>query len=97
MDLTALQTDLLDHLRSAVEAIHNRRVVYCTEWLGELPFGLYQWVEVDSQVISTRFPSGWQRLDLDALHKAGLLTKVDEWQNPGDEFDTTITYEVTSA
>jgi hypothetical protein len=97
MDLTDLQTALLSRLRSAVEANPNRRVVYCTEWLGELPFGLYHWVEVDGEVISTRFPSGWQQSDLDALDRARLLTRVAEWQNPADEFDTTITYEVTSA
>jgi hypothetical protein len=97
MDLTALQTDLLDRIRLAVETTHNHRVVYCTEWLGELPFGLVHWVEVDGEEISTTFPSDWQRSDLDVLDKAGLLTKVGEWQNPGDEFDTAITYEVTSA
>jgi hypothetical protein len=39
MELTALQFDLLKCLQSAVEAKPNRQIVYCSEWLGYLPFG----------------------------------------------------------
>lgn len=97
MELTELQTELLKLLQAAVEAKQNSHVVYCTEWLGELPFGVYQWVEVDGKDISRSFPSGWSRADLDVLQNAGLVEKVDEWQNPDDEFETKITYEVSSA
>src|SRR5262245_56485719 len=101
MDLTTLQADLLGRLRSAVEGKQSRRVVYCTEWLGYLPFGLYQWIECDGQDISREFPPEWRldwsRTDLDALEEIGLLRKVDEWRNPDDDCDMKITYEVLSA
>jgi len=96
MDLTAVQTDLLRCLRSAVEAKASHRVVYCSEWLGYLPYGIYHWVEVEGQDISKTFPSDWRRIDLEALEKVGLLARIDEWQNPNDEYDTKVTYEVSS-
>jgi len=95
MDLTGLQTDLLRCLRVAVEAKPHRRIVYCSEWLGYLPYGVYCWVEADSQEISKTFPADWQQADLEALAKAGLLAKIDAWQNPEDEYDTKVTYEVS--
>ena len=95
--MTALQTDLLRCLRTAVEAKRDRRVVYCSEWLGYLPYGVYHWVEVDGQEISKTFPSDWQRTDLEALAKAGLLAKIEEWQNPEDEYDAKVAYEVPLA
>ena len=97
MDLTGLQTNLLRCLRSAVETKSNRRVVYCSEWFGYLPFGLYHWVDADSQDISLTFPREWCRRDLEALDKAGLLARIDEWKNPIDEYETKVTYEVTWA
>lgn len=101
MDLTALQSELLGRLRSAVEGRPSRRVVYCTEWLGYLPFGQYQWVECDGHDISPTFPAEWRldwsRTDLDALAEVGLLRKVDEWRNPDDECDMKVTYEIPSA
>jgi hypothetical protein len=49
---------------------------------------------VDGQDISKTFPLDWHRADLEALERVGLLAKIDEWQNPKDEYDTKITYEV---
>jgi hypothetical protein len=95
MDLTALQADLLRCIRSVFETNPTRRIVYCSEWLGYLPFGLYHWVQADGQDISVTFPWGWSRKDLETLQKAGLLAKVDEWRNPDDECETKVTYEVT--
>jgi hypothetical protein len=97
MELTALQTDLLKRLQSAVASTTSRRVVYCSEWLGYLPFGLYHWVNADGQDISLSLPCGWDRRVFEALEKAGLLAKIDEWKNPDHEYDTKITYEVPSS
>jgi hypothetical protein len=95
MELTASQADLLRCLRLATQAERGLRVVYCTEWLGYLPFGLYHWIEADGQDISTALPLGWSGEDLKALETVGLLLKVDERRNPSDELETKITYEVT--
>ncbi len=97
MELTPLQADLLDCLRSAVRGNKNRRVVYGSEYLGYLPFGLYHWVDVDGQDISLSLPGEWQRRDLEALVRAGLLAKIEEWKNPNDELETKTIYEVSSA
>jgi len=94
MELTPLQSVLLDRLRSAVKGNSSRRVVYCTEYLGYLPFGFYHWVEADGQDVSLSFPDEWRRTDLEALEKAGLLVKMEEWENPHDQLETKITYEV---
>ena len=102
MKLSALQNDLHRCLRSAVEAKPNQRIVYHKEWLGYLPFGMYHWiVDATGEDISATFPSEWQwdwsAQDLEALEIAGLLTKVGEWQNPDDEFEATVTYDVMPA
>jgi hypothetical protein len=94
MDLTTIQADLLKCLRLAIQAKRGGRVVYCTEWLGYLPFGLYHWIEADSQDISRALPLGWSGEDLIALESVGLLTKVEEWRNPNDECEKKVTYEV---
>jgi hypothetical protein len=75
----------------------TRRIVYCSEWLGYLPFGLYHWVNADGQDISLTFPWGWCRTDFEALEKVGALARIDEWRNPSDEDETKITYEVALA
>lgn len=92
--LTALQTELLERLRAAVLTTPIRQAVYRSEWLGYLPFGAYQWVEVGGRDISTSLPGDWRVADLEALAVAGLLTTVDEWQNPADQQEKRITYEV---
>jgi hypothetical protein len=98
MELTWIQAELLARLRSAVKEKQNRRIVYCAECLGYLPFVFYHWIEAEGQDFSRSFPSDWcldwSQTDMEALAKAGLLVKVDEWRNPSDEFDTKITYEV---
>src|SRR3954463_1625298 len=95
MELTASQADLLRYLRLATQTERGLRVVYCSEWLGYLPFGLYHWIEADGQDISTALPLGWSGEDLKALETVGLLLKVDEWRKPTDELETKTTYEVT--
>jgi hypothetical protein len=97
MPLTASQTELLMRLRSEVEASPSRRVIYRSEWLGYLPYGLYHWIEVDRRDISLALPSGWCLADLMALAEVGVMVKVDEWQDPMDELDRKVTFEVPRA
>ena len=94
MELTALQIDLLRRLRSAVEETPGRRVVYCSEWLGYLPYGLYHWVEADGTDISKLWLADWSSADLETLERLGFLAKVSVWQNPHDEWDEKVTYKV---
>ncbi len=95
MALTTIQTELLECLRAAVLTTPGRQVVYCSEWLGYLPFGAYHWVEVDGKDTSPHsLPLDWRFADFEALAGAGLLTTVNEWQNPEDECEKRITFEV---
>ncbi|MAG92912.1 MAG: hypothetical protein CMJ48_04095 [Planctomycetaceae bacterium] len=98
MSLTSVQADLLKCLRSAVGRQPSLRIVYCTAWLGYLPFGLYHWVEVGGRDISNSFPSDWafdwERTDLDRLEEARFLVKLCELQNSEDELETRVTYEL---
>jgi hypothetical protein len=41
-------------------------------------------------------PEAWCQSDLEVLVKAGFLTIIDEWQNPDDDWDRKIEYEVSS-
>ena len=97
MPLTELQTSLLDGIRHAVTSTADRRVVYRTEYLGYLPFGLYHWVKADDKDISLQLPLDFSRGDFDALERAGYLRRVDEWANPDDGTETSITFEVAAA
>lgn len=90
------QIELRERIESAVENIADRRVVYVSEWLGWLPYGCYHWVEVNGQEIAD-LPSDWQRSDLQALEQFGFLRRLEEWQDPADEYHLTITYEVAAA
>jgi hypothetical protein len=77
--------------------IPDRRIVYCFEYLGYLPFGLYHWVMVDGSDISPReLPDEFSIADFNALEREGLLRRVDEWINPDDELESKITFEVTA-
>ena len=94
MELTSTQTDLLQCLHSVLRRRGNQQIAYCTEWLGYLPYGLYHWVKVENEDISLRLPFDFGRTDFDALEAAGFLIKTSEWNNPEDEFETKVVYEV---
>jgi hypothetical protein len=92
MSLSALQSEVLRQLRLAVSTRPAQEVTYCAEWLGELPFGAYQWVQVDGDRVSNTFPSDWQFADIQALEGAGFLRRVGEWQNPDDGYELQVRY-----
>jgi beta-lactamase class D len=94
MELNSSQQDILAQIQHAVQSSVSREIVYCSEWLGYLPYGAYHWVEVNNDDISKEFPVGWQRSDLHALEQTGFLRKLHEWQNPKDEHHCKITYAV---
>jgi hypothetical protein len=96
MNLTPTQDALLACLRSAVAGGRTRRVVYCTEYLGYLPFGLYHWFLIGGKAIdSSALPPDFSRSDLDALEAAGLLCIVGRLANAEDELESRTTYELS--
>ena len=97
MPLTATQAALLQGLRSAVSGSLSRRIVYCSEYSGYLPFGYYHWVTLDDRDISLELSIDFASADFDALEQEGLLRRVGEWTNPKDELETKVTFEIASA
>ena len=51
---------------------------WVTEWLGYLPYGQYQWLEIDNKDISREFEFSWDYKDLVELNNLGLLLKISE-------------------
>jgi hypothetical protein len=98
MNLTPTQAALLACLRSAEAGERTRRVVYCTEYLGYLPFRLYHWFIVNGEHIdSSALPPIFSRDDLDALEAAGLLCMVSRLANAENELESRTTYELSAA
>lgn len=97
MKLSRVQRRLLSALRSAAADEPMRRVVYCTEYLGYLPFGLYHWFEVRGNRVSNEsLPFDFSHTDLDALVAAGRLRKLGEFRNADDPDESRTVFEVTS-
>ena len=90
--LSDVQRKILAELEEAAKALSQRELVYCSEWLGYMPFGAYHWVEVCGEDVSTRFPAGWQQVDLQQLERAGCLRQLGRWQDPDDEHHYKLTY-----
>ena len=49
-----------------------------TEWLGYLPYGQYQWIEINNKGICNKFKFSWEYKDLVELESLGLLMKLSE-------------------
>lgn len=86
-----------EHLAAAVATSDRREVVYRTEWLGFLPFGTYQWIELDAGPVTVAMPPEWELDDLLALEAEGFLERLGEWTDPHEPADRRITYRVRRA
>ena len=90
MPLTPRQYEIACLLAEAWTAAGaGARVVYQTEWLGWLPSGQYQWVDVEHAAgkdeVSLRFPSGWEMEDVLAVERDGRLRRLSETREAADE------------
>jgi len=56
-----------------------------TEYLGYLPFGQYQWMEVKGKDISNGFDFCWDYKDLVELESLGLILRVSEEKYSDDK------------
>jgi hypothetical protein len=92
MPLTARQALIRDCIAREATSRREVEVVYCTEWLGILPYAAYQWLECGGHDLGAGLPSGWDFADLAALEGAGFLVKAGEWQDPEDSFHRRVTF-----
>jgi len=94
MALTETQVQIRERILSEVSTLGACQIVYESEWLGYLPWGAYHWIQCENRRISHRFPMDWQRSDILALEREGILKRLSEWQDPNDELHSKIRYEV---
>lgn len=88
-----VQQAVKEKIETAVKAAGCTEVVYRSEWLGYLPFGMYHWIECGGSDIQD-LPFEFGRDDLTALEQSGFLEKTKEHTNPKDEFDRSTWYRV---
>ncbi|WP_040072041.1 hypothetical protein [Pseudomonas batumici] len=88
------QKTIKSKIEAVVTASESDKIVYKSEWLGYLPFGVYHWVEHQGEDFSSEFPTGWTPEDLASLEQTGFLEKLEAYENPEDEFDLHIRYRV---
>ena len=93
MNLLKHQEELLFSLKMAVKRHRTSEVIYKSEWLGDLPYGAYHWVEVDGEEIKPTSPDSLHN-DLTLLAKIGALKVVKEVQL-NDE-DNHVYYELAA-
>jgi hypothetical protein len=87
-------TLLRERIAAAVASSGCNEIIYKSEWLGYLPFGVYHWIEHLGRDLSSDLPGDWTLEDLLALEQAGFMHRLDACQNPEDEFDRQIRYRV---
>jgi hypothetical protein len=92
VQLSLNQSELWSQILASTLALQSDQVVFVCEYLGYLPFGLYQWLECAGQTISSEWSVAWQHSDIVALEAAGGLVLLGAWQNPDDRLETKMTY-----
>ena len=92
MPLTERQVLIRSAIAQEVQSSGAAEIVYCTEWLGYLPYGAYQWIECSQHDFSGDLPPDWDLADLTALAESGFLLRIGDWQDPEDEFHRRVTY-----
>ncbi|HEU0301575.1 MAG TPA: hypothetical protein VFR37_19095 [Longimicrobium sp.] len=90
--LTPVQHEILRQMTGAVAG--GGRIRYRTEYLGWLPFGQYQWVEVEhagaGRPVPLDLPGGWELDDVLAIERAGRLRRVGETREAELDVDEII-------
>ena len=86
-------------LKALVEETNQREsdgvFVWTTEYLGWLPYGQYQWLEINDKDISNNFKFEWDYKDLVKLNDLGFLKKIseDKYDNNSKEV---VTYKLNT-
>lgn len=97
MPLNSKQLQIKEKLTLVSQNLKSQQIVFRTEWLGFIPFGVYAHVECGGHDISKELPKEWELSDLIALASEGHLKKVKEWKNPNDENESQIVFELKAS
>ena len=65
-------------IKEAKEKGPDIEFVWISEYLSYLPFGYYQWLEVNGECISNGFAFDWDGKDLVELSDLGFLERISE-------------------
>ncbi|SFD75505.1 hypothetical protein [Pseudoalteromonas denitrificans] len=95
MKLTPSQINLLSVLKIATKQAQTDEFMYKSEWLGYLPFGQYQWLEVVGKELKNINLLSIEA-DLASLEKASQIYKVKEMMSSFEEEDILIIYKLTT-
>jgi hypothetical protein len=86
-------------LKALIEETNQRGsdgvFVWITEYLGWLPYGQYQWLQINDKDILNSFRFEWDYKDLVKLNDLGFATKISE-----DKYDNNrkevVTYKLNT-
>ncbi len=85
---------LLAQIRRTAAETCAESFVFKSEYLGYLPFGQYQWIEVGDVTLDTDLPDGWSLADLQALTRDGALEQVSEERGKFEPEDHWVTFRI---
>lgn len=98
MSLDTLQLELRDFIAASAKRLNCTEIIYCTEYLGYLPYGMYHWIDFDGSTdVMNRFPKEWSQSDLKALEQVGFLELLGYYENDHDSSETKTAYRVNLA
>lgn len=85
VNMTKTQKFLKKQITAHLKLNGSDEIVYCSEYLGYLPFGFYHWIECNGESIDKLYSFDWSSEDITALENIGFLKQIKYWQNPKDE------------
>lgn len=98
MSLNAMQRNLRDFIAAAATRLNCVEIIYCTEYLGYLPYGMYHWIDFNGATdVMNRFAEEWSGTDLKALEQVGFLELLGCYENEQDSSETKTNYRVNLA
>ncbi len=94
--MTPVQQQILDTITNNLTQKGVSEFVYCSEYLGYLPYGQYHWITCDGDDITKELPFEFSKDDLKKLEKLGEIRITEKWINPKDDTESKTTYELTN-
>lgn len=94
MTLSKHQLKLLDVIKQLIERSLEDEIIYKSEWLGYLPYGVYEWIEVNGKDITTSINAETLRQDLQVLEDEKLIAQLKKDTSTLEDDDVHIYYKI---
>ena len=92
--MTTIQQYFLEAIANKVAQQGTNEFIYCSDYLGYLPYGQYHWITCGAEDISAELPSGFSSNDLKELEKLGKIKLLEKWVNSKDELVSKTAYKL---